>query len=55
MLHPVRVNQSKGILKSALMELYLKNVGQGTNSLKHSKKRGCILSKNFISRLNKTH
>ena len=32
MLHPVRPNESKGILEVGLMRKYLKNLGQGTNS-----------------------
>ena len=33
-LHPVRLNESKGILKTGLMATYFRNLGQGTNSLK---------------------
>ena len=33
MLQPVRLNQSKGILKISLMEKYLKNLDQGTSSV----------------------
>ena len=55
MLHPERLNESKGIITIGLMEKYLKNLGQGTNSLKHSRKRGFILIKNYIKRLDTTH
>ena len=34
MLHPVRLNESKAIFKIGLKEKYLKNLGQGTNSLR---------------------
>ena len=33
MLFPVSLNDSNYILKTGLMEKYLKNLGQGTNSL----------------------
>ena len=52
---PLRLSESKGILKIGLMEKYLKNLGQGTNSRKHSRKRGFISIKNYIKRLNTTH
>ena len=41
-MHPVRLNESKGILKIGLMERYLKNLGKRTNSLKRSRKQGII-------------
>ena len=47
MLHPVRLTESKGILKIGLIEKYLKNLGQRTNSLHHSRKLGCISIKNY--------
>ena len=43
MLHPVRLNESKAIFKIGLKEKYLKNLGQGTNSLKHSRKQDLTL------------
>ena len=46
-LHPVRLNKSKGILKTGLMERYLRNLGQGT-------KRGFISIKSYIKRLSTT-
>ena len=55
MLHPVRLSNSKGILKIGLLEKYWKNLGQGTNSLKHSRKPGFISIKNYIKMLNTTH
>ena len=55
MLHPVRLNESKEKFKISFMEKYLKNIGQGTNSLKRSRKRGFISIKNYIKRLNTTH
>ena len=42
MLHPVRLNESKEIIKIDLMKKYLKTLGQGTNSLKRSRKGGFI-------------
>ena len=54
MLHPIRLNESKGILKIGLMDNYLKNLGQGTNSLQGSKKLGFISIKNYIKMLNTT-
>ena len=47
MLHPVRLNKSKGTLKIGLIEKYLKNLGQGTRSLKRSRKRGFISIKSY--------
>ena len=35
MLRPVRLDESKGILKIGFIKNYLKTLGQGTNSLKH--------------------
>ena len=35
---PVKLSKSKGILKTGSIEKYLKNLGQTTNSLKHSGK-----------------
>ena len=55
MLHPVRLNESKEKFKISFMEKYLKNIGQGTNALKRSRKRGFISIKNYIKRLNTTH
>ena len=55
MLHTVRLNESKAILKIGLMERYLKNLGQGTNSLKRSRKRGFISIKSYIKRLITTY
>ena len=46
-MHPVRPNESKGILKIGLMERYLKNLGKRTNSLKRSRKRGIISIKSY--------
>ena len=37
-----------------LMMKYLKNLGQGTHSLKHLRKLGFILIKNYIKSLNMT-
>ena len=55
MLHLVRLNDSKKILEIGLMERKnLNNLGQGTNSLKRSRKRGFISIKSYIKRLNKT-
>ena len=55
LLHPVKLNEWMVIIKIGLTEKYLKNLGQGTNSLKRSKKRGFISIKNYIKRLNTTH
>ena len=55
MLHPLRLNESKGMLKIGLMEKHLKNFGQGLNSFKRSRERGFILIKNYIKRLNMMH
>ena len=54
MLHPVKLNESRGILKTALMEKYLKNLGQGTNSLKHLRRQGFTSIRNYKKRPN-TH
>ena len=35
MLRPVRLDESKGILKIGFIKNYLKTLGQGTNSLKN--------------------
>ena len=53
-LHPVRLNKSKGILKTGLMERYLRNLGQGTKSLKCLRKQGFISIKSYIKRLSAT-
>ena len=50
MLLPVRLHESKDILKTGLMKKYLKNLGQETNSLHHSKNQGCISIKNYIKK-----
>ena len=49
------LKDSEVILKIGLMENYLKNVGQGTYYLKHSRKQGCIFINKYIKRLNTTH
>ena len=54
-LHPVRLNESKGILKTGLMERYLRNLGQWTKSLKCLRKRGFISRKSSIKRQSTTH
>ena len=54
-LAPYKTKRVKGNPKVDLMEKYLKNVGQRTNSLKRSRKRGFISIKNYIKRLHTTH
>ena len=53
-IHPVRLRESMGILKIGLMEKYSKNLGQGTNFSRRSRKRGFISIKNNIKRLTST-
>ena len=49
------INKWKEILKTGLIERYLKNLGQGANSLKRSRKRGYISIMSYMKRLNTKH
>ena len=50
-----KTKRVKGNIQSSLMQKYMQNVVQGTNSLKNLRKRGCILIKKYIKRLNTMH